>query len=618
MQSYRGAYVSEHVDPYSYQQQQQRQRGQVRAPSQLYPSPSSLSSTTRTTSSFAAAAAAATYSIPSTRCSSPRSSSSQLQQQPQQQSPYPYQEQQQRYDPHRGGGGGGGRGGGDYYANQENSARATSAAAALNGSRRVLINDVASVLGGDAQLRSTYRRDASPPLRSPTLRVSNPPGGGGGDGYGGGIGSGGGGALTSPLSLASNSNINNNASGEGVRPSGGRAHSPARAPRDHHSPLSSTLSIPTFDRSGGIGDGLSAPPSSSSSARSGGGGGSVVIVASGASPSLSPSTATTADSSNIIHTGGSGTTPPAVVDLFSATETHNYREPNGPFARAAATLRAATYVAQSAYTQRNPFRTQTFADFAAHPIYDAPENLPLYPEALAEMGAAPGLTGRGAVLSGAGIFGGGIATEVALSGGRAVLGEFLVHRLADLAKPMSTEERDGIISLLNDTLEILQTGEWFYKWTRTGTVHRRFFWLNLQRGTLAWAASPKQSLIWNTEIKIAQITSVSPDSIRDARTGRNFYRMLVTTATKVLCIATERREKFDCWFRALQQLTLPNLVNGVPGLWGRPTSVINNGRHGAVGRWVSRYSPLQEISDGNAAGVGDGDLRITANILSSD
>lgn len=288
---------------------------------------------------------------------------------------------------------------------------------------------------------------------------------------------------------------------------------------------------------------------------------------------------------------------PPVLDFFSAVEEHNAKEAVGPLAASAKLLRETKYVAQSAYTQHNPFRVQTFADFAAHPLFDPPSHFKKYPEAVGQSSMGVGASHEN---------------------GRAMLGEYLVHRLVDSTHPMSQRERNEMIDVLNDTLATLQTGDWFFKWTRTNRVHRRFFWLNMQRGTLMWSRSLRQSLVWNSELKVADVTSIKPDCIRDATTGRSFYRMFIATADRGLCLATELPEKFDCWFKAIQQLTLPNLSSGVPGLWGRPTSVLNNGRKGALGRWASRCSALQAIADGTAGYSGNLEIQPVGRVSSSD
>ncbi|KAG5476398.1 hypothetical protein LSCM1_04101 [Leishmania martiniquensis] len=240
------------------------------------------------------------------------------------------------------------------------------------------------------------------------------------------------------------------------------------------------------------------------------------------------------------------------------------------------------YVAQTAYTQRNPFRSQSFAGFTANPQYRPPPGFDVYPQAV---------TTRD------------YGHEVS----RASQGDFMMRRLVDAAHPSTLEERAEMEVLLRATLEKLQAGDWFYKWARTNHVHQRYVWLNVQRGTLMWSSSPKKSFGLNSEVKLSAIRSVAPDCLELEVPTRVFYRINISTQDRCISLATEIRKKFDVWYRVLVQLTVPNLAYGEPGVWGRMPRSSNAREWGSTSRWASRYSPLGAITDRAPGAVSSSD-----------
>ncbi|KAG5501850.1 hypothetical protein JKF63_04120 [Porcisia hertigi] len=251
------------------------------------------------------------------------------------------------------------------------------------------------------------------------------------------------------------------------------------------------------------------------------------------------------------------------------------------------------YVAQTAYTQRNPFRIQEFAVFATNPQYRPPPDIVCYPRTL--------------------------ATHVSrFEASRASQGDFMTQRLVDAAHPSTPEERDELEAFLGTTLEKLQIGDWFYKRTRSNCLHRRYVWLNLQRGTIMWSSSPKGCFVLKSEVKLSTVTRITPDCLQpDARTSV-LYRMSISTPGRCICLATEIRHKFDLWYSALQQLTAPNLTHHVPGILARPSMMANVSRGGAASRWESRYSPLNAIIEGMPGAVGSNEFQASRVVSSSD
>ncbi|CAC9496390.1 conserved hypothetical protein [Leishmania infantum JPCM5] len=256
-------------------------------------------------------------------------------------------------------------------------------------------------------------------------------------------------------------------------------------------------------------------------------------------------------------------------------------------------IRGQGYVAQTAYTQRNPFRRQDFAEFAENPQYLPPPGFRIYPQAMATR-----------------VYG--------LEVSRASQGDCMMQRLLDAAHPSTAEERAEMEVLLSATLEKLQLGDWFYKWTRIKHVHQRYVWLNLQRGTLMWSLSSKKSAVLSSEVKLSTITSVTPECLQLEAPVRFFYRMNINTPHRCISLATEIRSKFDVWYHVLQQLTAPNSTYGVPGVWGRPSSSVNAAGWGAASRWASRYSPLAAVVDNTTGSTGYNEAYAHGAVSSSD
>ncbi|KAG5476671.1 hypothetical protein CUR178_03844 [Leishmania enriettii] len=256
-------------------------------------------------------------------------------------------------------------------------------------------------------------------------------------------------------------------------------------------------------------------------------------------------------------------------------------------------IREQGYVAQTAYTQRNPFRSQDFAEFATNPQYRPPPGFDVYPQVMDTR-----------------VYG--------LEVSRASRGAFMKQRLVDAAHPSTAEERAEMEVLLGETLEKLQAGDWFYKWTRVNHVHQRYVWLNMQRGTLMWSPSPRKSIALNSEVKLSTVRSITPECLQLDGAIRVFYRMNISTHDRYIRLATEIREKFDLWYRVLLQLTVPNLTYDEPGMWGRPSRSVNVGEWGSMGRWASRYSPLTAIMDHASGAIGPHETYVPGALSSSD
>lgn len=244
------------------------------------------------------------------------------------------------------------------------------------------------------------------------------------------------------------------------------------------------------------------------------------------------------------------------------------------------------FMAQSAFTQKNPFRQQTFAEFTANPVYEPPPHIKYFPEAKAQTTNA-----------------------------RMFQGDLLVQRVMRSANEggrYSADEIGYIQQGLLEALSVLEEGDWFYKWSRANRPSKRFVRVDLRLGIIQWFFGPEDLHVLSHSIRLCEIMSITSDSVLHGSDGRTFLRMCISTPARNLYLATQIREKYNMWFETLQRIVQPNMANGVPTLWGRPSDMTSRGAGGAVGRWASRYSPLHAVLEGYEVVVAN------QRVLSSD
>ncbi|RNF14957.1 uncharacterized protein Tco025E_05749 [Trypanosoma conorhini] len=229
------------------------------------------------------------------------------------------------------------------------------------------------------------------------------------------------------------------------------------------------------------------------------------------------------------------------------------------------------FVVQGAVTQKNPFRTQTYEEFCCVPDYSAPADCRIYQ-----------------------------GDNVAYAGfQRATERELREQRATEVSSSSRLSSSASSLSkylVAGAALGTLQTGDWFYKWTRRGRVHERYVWLDIQRQSLLWGPSPRAAFVLLSHLRIDSVIDLRPDCMLDEATQRTFYRLFVVTEERIVVFATELRDKFDVWFDALQKIVLAHGSSRQWGqLWGSPSA----GEAAAVeGRWISRCSPLHAILHG--------------------
>ncbi|KAH9598540.1 Pleckstrin homology domain [Trypanosoma melophagium] len=231
--------------------------------------------------------------------------------------------------------------------------------------------------------------------------------------------------------------------------------------------------------------------------------------------------------------------------------------------------RQQNFVIQSAFTQQNPFRRQTFEEFCCSPEYSAPSTFSTYKADL------NGWSGFQRVSDGE--FGKGQSKEVFIQ----------MNPARSTAYPIPPA-----------FLRLLQSGDWFLKWTRRGKVHKRFVWLDIRQDLIVWGPSPRSSYVFLSHLKLNEIVDVRPDCLFDESTQRTFYRLTFLREECTTVFATEMRDKFDFWFNALGNIisTMGSSARWSK-LWGSPESQAA-ARTTNVSDWRASSSPLHAVLHG--------------------
>ncbi|KEG07676.1 hypothetical protein DQ04_09121000 [Trypanosoma grayi] len=228
------------------------------------------------------------------------------------------------------------------------------------------------------------------------------------------------------------------------------------------------------------------------------------------------------------------------------------------------------FVVQSAFTQRNPFRRQTFENFCCSPDYRVPPGFSIYQD---DSNVWKGYQR---------------ASESGICGQRASEDSSGGH-----------QSLSSVYLAAGPALGVLQRGDWFLKWTRQGKVHERYVWLDAERGTLVWGPGPRPSLMLFSQLKLSRVMDLRPDCLFDQATQRTFYRLFFVTEERTIVFATEVRDKFDAWFDVLIKITS---ASGAPQLWGELWGT--SGAEVAQKEWSSRFSPLHAVLHGYGAAAG--------------
>lgn len=111
---------------------------------------------------------------------------------------------------------------------------------------------------------------------------------------------------------------------------------------------------------------------------------------------------------------------------------------------------------------------------------------------------------------------------------------------------------------LRTSTKVLQAGDWFYKWNRQGSqVHPRWVWVDLQSYLFVWSHKETRNPSFSGSIKLETISQISPSELVQADEEglpKTYYVLMIETAKRVLQLATERKDKMDIWFEALNNV----------------------------------------------------------------
>lgn len=172
-------------------------------------------------------------------------------------------------------------------------------------------------------------------------------------------------------------------------------------------------------------------------------------------------------------------------------------------------------VAAATFSKPNPFRSQTFEDYCEAPHYDRNvSNDIVVPQHQRQME-------------------------------RNQKGLLAISPQGNGAPPLYDPQQ---------SIAVLSQGDWFLKWTRIESAHRRYVWLDLNRGVISWAKSRDSSFFLQKSVKLEDIMDLQPLCTVDEASGRSFYQVMVVSTERQLKIGTELRDKFDVWFDTLQRL----------------------------------------------------------------
>ena len=241
-----------------------------------------------------------------------------------------------------------------------------------------------------------------------------------------------------------------------------------------------------------------------------------------------PPQATGARSSSVGSTAAEATFPRGMFDNFKqkpfivSTNIRPYTKSDTP---AKATKNAAVVSSPRGGTQRggvavrtlkNPFRAQSFDEFCQAPIYDPP-----------------------------------ITVQQLTSPKQGPPNPATVD---SMIQPPVVQIDAAPQFDLQQSLQVLSTGDWWLKWTRSQQVHRRYVWLDLSRGVISWANAPNTSFFLQSHVKLEDISEILTQCVVDDSDGRTYYKMVIVTTERVLAIGTELRDKFDVWVDTVQRL----------------------------------------------------------------
>ncbi|EPY41569.1 hypothetical protein AGDE_02355 [Angomonas deanei] len=111
---------------------------------------------------------------------------------------------------------------------------------------------------------------------------------------------------------------------------------------------------------------------------------------------------------------------------------------------------------------------------------------------------------------------------------------------------------------LRTSVRVVSRGDWFFKWAASGrAVHPRFIWVDTKSYLLVWSSKETHDPTFSGSVRLESICQVTPrEVVQSDGDGLPlvYHVLLIETTQRILQLATERREKADVWYEALNIL----------------------------------------------------------------
>jgi hypothetical protein len=129
------------------------------------------------------------------------------------------------------------------------------------------------------------------------------------------------------------------------------------------------------------------------------------------------------------------------------------------------------------------------------------------------------------------------------------------------AQPYSSSTID-----IESSVTILRSGDWFLKWSSKGKhVEPRFIWLDTEKNIIQWGKERGAASFFSGYIRIEEIHDATTDQMFETGTDdipRVYYILILHTKHRKLQLATEKKEKMNLWYDAINNIALFYRVKG--------------------------------------------------------
>lgn len=121
------------------------------------------------------------------------------------------------------------------------------------------------------------------------------------------------------------------------------------------------------------------------------------------------------------------------------------------------------------------------------------------------------------------------------------------------AKPFARTTMD-----IESSFAIVREGDWFYKWDQQGLrIKIRWVWFDVFRQSFSWSSKEAYDSMWLTKIPLTDVAQVVMEQVEEQDpqgVTRVIYVLVLKCRTRELRLGTEKRDKADAWYEALQNL----------------------------------------------------------------